>query len=319
MTHVRTSSCLQIKPSSITTHQSWAANQDQSVQEPFHDLKLAELTTSFSSGDKTLWCWMNPRQRPCFTPALLKDIDTLQRFIINRVDETRTQIDYLVLGSSVTGVFNLGGDLALFAETIRRRDRVALQHYARACVTVGYTNHMGYNNKVTTIALLEGDALGGGFECALSCDILIAERHVKFMLPEILFNLFPGMGAYSFLSRRIGSHKTENMMRSGRNYSAEELFEIGAIDYLVETDTGREAVNELIAQQTRRRGVMSALYQIRRRVNGVSLSEMNDITDLWVDTAMGLTDADLRKMCHLAAAQDRFRTRSSEQSMAGRV
>jgi DSF synthase len=262
---------------------------------------------------------MNPRQRPCFTPALLKEIETLQRFITDRVDETRTQIDYLVLGSSVTGVFNLGGDLAFFAETIRRRDRVALQHYARACVAVGHTNHMGYNDKVTTIALLEGDALGGGFECALSCDILIAERHVKFMLPEILFNLFPGMGAYSFLSRRIGSHKTENMMRSGRNYSADELFEIGVIDYLVETDTGREAVNDLIAQQTRRRGVMSALYQIRRKVNGVSLSEMNDITDLWVDTAMRLTDADLRKMCHLAAAQDRLRARSSGQSMAGTV
>ncbi len=319
MTHVRTTQCLSKKVSAMTTRQSWTPNQNQPIDEHLRDLRLAELTTSFSSDDKTLWCWMNPHQRPCFTPTLLKDIDTLQRFITNRVDEATTPIEYLVLGSSVTGVFNLGGDLGFFAETIKKRDRAALQHYARACVAVGYTNHMGYNNKVTSIALLEGDALGGGFECALSCDILIAERHVKFMLPEILFNLFPGMGAYSFLSRRIGAHKTEDMMKSGRSYSAEEMLEIGVIDYVVETATGRESVSELITQQARRRGVMSALYQIRRRVNGVSLSEMNDITDLWVDTAMSLTDADLRKMCHLAAAQDRLRARSSQQLVVDRV
>ena len=57
---------------------------------------------------------------------------------------------------------------------------------------------------MTTIALLEGDALGGGFESALSCDVVIAEKHVKAGFPEVLFNMFPGMGGLSFLSRRVG-------------------------------------------------------------------------------------------------------------------
>ena len=52
-----------------------------------------------------------------------------------------------------------------------------------------------------TVALIQGDAIGGGFEAMLTNDVVIAERTAKFGLPEILFNLFPGMGAHSFLKR----------------------------------------------------------------------------------------------------------------------
>ncbi len=304
------------KRSQSPSGSSLADPKNQPVGLRIDSLGLTEITTTCGD-DKILWCWMSPRQRPCFTPTLLQDIDRLQRFISEAVETPETPIEYLVLGSTVPGVYNLGGDLALFAETIRQRDRAALQRYARSCVAVGHTNHGGYHDKVTTLALIEGDALGGGFECALSCDILVAERHVKFMLPEILFNLFPGMGAYSFLTRRIGAHKTETLLTSGRSYSAEDMLEMGVVDHVVETGTGRDAVADLIAQQSRRKAVMRALYQIRRRVNPISLVEMNDITDLWVDTALKLTDMDLRKMTHLAAAQDRLRVRSAPQLMSG--
>lgn len=289
---------------------------NRSFEDHLENLDLAQISTAYGD-DNVLWCWMNPRPRPCFTPDLLRDIDRLQRFISDAVEGPEAPIEYLVLGSTVPGVFNLGGDLSLFADAIRKQDRAALQHYARSCVAVGHTNHCGYRAKVTTIALLEGDALGGGFECALSCDILMAERHVKFMLPEILFNLFPGMGAYSFLSRRIGAHKTETLLTSGRSYSAEDMLEMGVIDHVVETGTGREAVADLIARQSRRKTVMQVIHQIRRRVNPIPLAEMNDITDLWVETALKLTDADLRKMTHLAAAQDRLRARAAPQIMSG--
>ena len=58
---------------------------------------------------------------------------------------------------------------------------------------------------------------------ALSCDMLIAERQAKLGLPEVVFNLFPGMGAYTYLSRRIGSMKAEELIMSGRLYTAEEM------------------------------------------------------------------------------------------------
>ena len=56
---------------------------------------------------------------------------------------------------------------------------------------------------ILTVALIQGDAVGGGFEAMLTDDIVIAEQGAKFGLPEILFNLFPGMGGYSFLRRKV--------------------------------------------------------------------------------------------------------------------
>ena len=53
---------------------------------------------------------------------------------------------------------------------------------------------------------MQGECLGGGFEAALSSDVIVAEKSARFGFPEILFNLFPGMGAYSFLERKIGQN-----------------------------------------------------------------------------------------------------------------
>jgi DSF synthase len=225
--------------------------------------------------------------------------------------------DYFVFASRTPGVFNLGGDLVLFRQAIERGDREELRRYAHACVEAGYANHTGYDNRVVTMALIQGDALGGGFESALSCDMIVAERSAKFGLPEVLFNLFPGMGAYSFLSRRIGPVRTEEMIMSGRIYTAEEMHALGVVQVLAEDGAGETAVREYIARHRTRHNAHSALYQARRLVNQVTLSELRDVTDLWVDAALRLSEQDLRKMARLAAAQDRARDRRAGAS--GRV
>ena len=68
---------------------------------------------------------------------------------------------------------------------------------------------------LTTITLVQGDALGGGFEAAISSNVVIAEKSAKFGLPEVLFNLIPGMGAYSFLVRRTSPDLAEKIIMSG--------------------------------------------------------------------------------------------------------
>ena len=123
----------------------------------------------------------------------------------NSVDEWRAAPDQL-RGRRVEddGVFNLGGDLALFREAIARHDRETLVAYGRNCVDNLYPWSRNCDLPLTTISLVQGEALGGGFECALSASVLIAEESSRMGFPEILFNLFPGMGAYSFLTRKVG-------------------------------------------------------------------------------------------------------------------
>jgi DSF synthase len=270
-----------------------------------------ELTASITEEDRALWCMMKPRARPSFTEALLDDLKRVQGLIGRVFDSQPTPpFDYGILGSDVAGVFNLGGDLALFVEHIRNGDRAALLDYGRACCDVVHANHTGYGRGLITIGLVEGDALGGGWESAASCDVLVAERRARFGLPEILFNLFPGMGAYSFLSRRVGPMKAEELILSGKVYTAEEMHALGLVDVLAEDGRGREAVRRHIAANRGKRNAHSALFKVRRRVDPVSLSELHDVVEIWVDTALALSEQDLKKMLRIAAAQDRLRDRA---------
>jgi DSF synthase len=214
-------------------------------------------------------------------------------------------IRYFVVASRPSGIFNLGGDLRLITGLIRTGNRFGLQRYARRCIDVLYNNATSYGLPIVTIALVQGDALGGGFESALSCNLIIAERSAKFGLPEILFNLFPGMGAYSLIARRLDAVRAERMIMSGRIYSAEELHEMGLIDILAEDGQGEATAREFISRQGRRHGARSAVYQTRQRVMPLAYAELADVAKIWVDTALDLGEADLRKMERLVAAQTR--------------
>ena len=272
--------------------------------------RLTEFDLQYDAEEKVLWCHFDFSGRPCFTAAVLEEAQRIQALVRDlSADQPAEELPvrYLVLGSHAPGVWNLGGDLELFAELIRRGDRAALWRYALACCQVGYTNATLYDLPVVTMALVQGEALGGGFEAVLSSNVIIAERSARFGLPEILFNLFPGMGAYTFLSRRIAPGLAERMILSGEIYTAEQLHALGVVDVLAADGAGIEAVYAYVGRNGRRHAAHAAVRQARRIINPVSLDEMNRVAELWVDAALKLTDADLRKMLRLAAAQDRRR------------
>lgn len=288
-----------------------SSGECQATESTWFDQQYSELETSHNAGDRTLWCWFKPIERACFTLSVLEDISRVQHAIVHGFrTPAKRPFDYLVFGSRIPGVFNPGGDLHLFQQRIAERDADALRHYAHRCVEIVFRNHRACEQRITTIALLEGDALGGGGECALSCDVIVAERQARMGFPEILFNLFPGMGANSFLVRRIGMQKTEEMLRSGRIYSAGELLTLGVIDLLVEQGEGQAKIRELVQDRQPRHNAQSTLYQVRRRVHPVTFAELIDIADLWVEAALRLDETDLRRMNRIIAAQNKARLRT---------
>ncbi len=257
---------------------------------------------------RTLWNYMRPANGlACFTMELLGDIRAMHAAVHDLHATTRQSggktLQYVVAASRIPGIYNMGGDLALFADKIRNGERSVLDAYAHACIDLVYANSIAFGLPLVTIGLVQGDALGGGFECALSYDVIIAERSAKLGLPEILFNLFPGMGAYSFLSRRLDPARAEKMILSGRIYTAEELFEMGVVDVLAEDGDGHYATQAYIERNARKHNAYSAVYAARRRVNPVTEQELRDVVDIWVDAALNLEAPDLRKMERLATAQ----------------
>jgi DSF synthase len=152
---------------------------------------------------------------------------------------------------------------------------------------------------------VQGDALGGGFEGALSFNVIVAERSARFGLPEVLFNLFPGMGAYSFISRKLDAASAERMILSGQIYTAEQLHKMGLIDVLAEDGQGEAAVRDYITRNAKHHTVQRSIRAVRNRVIRLTLAELRDVADIWVDQALTLEESDLRKMERLRAAQDR--------------
>ncbi|MBT9568003.1 MAG: crotonase/enoyl-CoA hydratase family protein [Thiobacillus sp.] len=265
----------------------------------------SNLTTYFDPHHQVAWGYMHASPRPCFTPALLTELlswgDEMARMID---DPAESEVKYFVLASSVPDIFSLGGDLNLFMQYIASGDRAALLKYALACIDCSYAvhSHIGRPN-VTSIALVQGQALGGGFESALSANVLIAERGAKMGLPEILFNLFPGMGAMTFLGRRVGHHKAEKIIASGKLYLAEELYDMGVVDILAEAGEGEQAVMEHVRREEKSRNGLLALRSAREVSQPVAYDELVRITEIWVDAALRLSAKDVRMMERLVSRQ----------------
>lgn len=257
---------------------------------------------------KAIWHYMNPQPRPCFTSTLLREIRDVQARAIRHARlADKVAARYLVLASAIPTIFNLGGDLDKFARLIREQDRERLRAYAHLCIDCVWGNvARGGVSALTTIALVQGQALGGGFEAALSCNVLIAERSATFAFPEILFNLFPGMGAYSLLTRRISQSQTERMIKSAKQYTAGELHEIGVVDVLAEDGEGIHAVHDFMRRHARQRNALEALQRVRERANPITRAELIEIADLWVEAAMRITERDLRTMMRLTGRQTRL-------------
>jgi DSF synthase len=267
--------------------------------------------TQFEPAIGAVWTYLNPKGRPCYSLELLKAMIAHDKQLAANggrveVEGEMQKVDYYVTGSRTPGVFNLGGDLALFVMLIKTGDREALAQYAKLCIDVQHPRIQSFfSPTLTSIALVQGDALGGGFECALASDVIVAEESALLGFPEILFNLFPGMGAYSLLERRVGRRVTEELLLSGKMLPAYKLHEMGIVDVLAPNGQGESTVRNWIAANAKRRNGMQAMFRARQFVRPVTREELDGIVDLWVDAALRLGERELKMMSRLARAQAR--------------
>lgn len=269
---------------------------------------LTQIRTNYSDEFGVMTYYMNPAPRPCFNKVCMTELfdsqsglEKMQGDVV--VAGKMKQANYLVLASDVPGIFNLGGDLSVFSELIRAKARDTLLSYAKLCVNNVW---IFYNMQapVTTISLVQGQAMGGGFEAALAAHVMVAEKSAVMGLPEVMFNLFPGMGALSFLSRKIGMQAAEKMVRSGKIYTGEELYQMGVVDVLAEDGQGEYALNNWIQKNHRSLNSFQAINRAKQRVNPLTLNELYDIVEIWVDAALRLDERNLKVMERLVRAQN---------------
>jgi enoyl-CoA hydratase/carnithine racemase len=129
----------------------------------------------------------------------------------------------VILSSAVPKAFCVGADLkernALSDDDLAAQRPVARRAYNSVL-----------DLPMPTIAAVEGFALGGGCELALSCDLIIASDTAVFALPEVGVGVIPGGGGTQLLSRRIGLNRAADLIFTTRRVGADEAYAIGLAD-----------------------------------------------------------------------------------------
>jgi enoyl-CoA hydratase/carnithine racemase len=169
------------------------------------------------------------------------------------------RLSVVVLRSSSTKAFCVGADLK------ERRDFTDDDLRAqRPWMRAAFAAVLGL--PMPTIAAVEGYALGGGCELALSCDLIVASGTAEFALPEVSLGLIPGGGGTQLLTRRVGSNRSADLILTARRIDAAEAHRLGLIDRLAEPRQARARALELAEEIARNspRSLRSAKHAMRQ-------------------------------------------------------
>lgn len=133
---------------------------------------------------------------------------------------------------------------------------------------------------VPTIAAVHGFALGGGFEIALSCDVIVADGTAVVGLPEVSVGVIPGGGGTQLLPRRVGAARAAELVFSARRVEAPEARELGLVDFLVADGEDRAEALALGARIAANSPVgLRAAKRALRLGHGLDLAAGLDVED----------------------------------------
>jgi enoyl-CoA hydratase/carnithine racemase len=101
---------------------------------------------------------------------------------------------------------------------------------------------------LTTIGVIHGVCFGGGFELALTCDVLIAEKTARFCFPELRLGIIPGFGGIPRLKRDLGNALVRDLLLTGRSFNAKKAQQIGLVSQLVGVGQGPDVARAMARQ-----------------------------------------------------------------------
>jgi DSF synthase len=266
-----------------------------------------QVAVRYDADTEAVWVYGNPEDGLFFNMIMFQDFHDVQKDIIEyfKANDMKPKIPirYLVYASQVPKIYSLGGNLAVMVENIAQGNEEQLRECARLATKAMYLNKMNLHLPIQTITLVEGDALGGGFEASLSYGALIVEKQAMLGLQQMRLNIYPGTGIYSFLARAVGMKNADEILTSSRLYSAQEIFDMGGITELAEEGHGEEVVNNYMKRYTRSFEAMQALHAAKFRYAPFDFSELEDMAEIWIDALMRLDTSTITTLQRVAKSQ----------------
>ncbi len=165
----------------------------------------------------------------------------------------------LVITGQGAKFFSAGADLKLFADGDKARARSMARLFGEAFEALR-------DFRGVSIAAINGYAMGGGLECALACDLRIAERHAQLALPEAGVGLLPCAGGTQHLAWLVGEGWAKRMILCGERVDAETALRIGLVEQVVDSGEARGHALLLAARVARQSPV--AVRAIKPLIQG---------------------------------------------------
>ncbi len=238
--------------------------------------------------------WLANGQMNSISPQVIEDLGKVWSKVKS------SNVHALVIASSNPFLFSAGADIKAFT-SMDASSGEQLVHAAHALLREFGTEG------IATIAAVNGLAFGGGCELAMACDVRIAARSATFGQPEIKLGIIPGFGGTQRLPRLVGENKALEMNLVGDPILAEEAFELGLVNRMVEDhellDTALAWARKLAAQAP------IALAQIKQVSGAGNLDEGIEAEKRGFATAFGSEDAKEGIAAFLGKREPRFQGR----------
>jgi enoyl-CoA hydratase/3-hydroxyacyl-CoA dehydrogenase len=199
----------------------------------------AEVVKLETRADGVAIAWLANGQMNSISPQVVEDLGKLWSHIKG------AGVRALVIASSNPFLFSAGADIKAFTTMDEAGGRKLIDEAHALFRELG-------SEGVVTIAAVNGGAYGGGCELAMACDVRISARSAVFGQPEVKLGIIPGFGGTQRLPRLVGTNKALEMNLVGDPIMAEEAFELGLVNRLVEDheliDTALMWARKLAAQ-----------------------------------------------------------------------
>jgi enoyl-CoA hydratase len=219
--------------------------------------------------------------RPPANEIGLAMLDDLERFV-SSLPSLESKASALILHSEQKAGFSAGADLRELYEQAQKLDSSSAAKGVREFLE---RIHALFNrldtSPLTTIAAVHGVCFGGGFELALACDLIIADKMARFCFPELRLGLIPGFGGIPRLKRDIGNAVVRDLLLTGRSINATKGLSVGLVSQVAAEGEALRLARATAAQTTKFDRATSAAA--KRFIKPLPSEELRREIDIFCD------------------------------------
>ncbi len=229
-------------------------------------------------------------------------LEELEKFV-GALNDLSSEAHALILYSTLNAGFCAGADLRQLYGWFQQYGQSEVANHAREYLGRIHSVMNAFDSTpLTTIAAVHGVTFGGGFELALTCDLIIADKLARFCFPELRLGLIPSFGGIPRLKRDLGNAVVRDLLLTGRSFNATKAQQIGLVSQVVGEGEALRAARATAMQISKFDHMTAATA--KRFIKPIPLDELRQEIDIFCELLpRPAVEAGLKKFVESTDAQ----------------